>query len=662
MALDTNSKSNKQPRFRQNMNGVFFRRTLLICFVVLLLANLLLLAAYSYFGRRTYISLEMDGLDAVVTSAQDLYELRDSYFVNKSFFADTLAMLTNTADVRFYYFYYDEGNVAAITNIEQYNNEYIQSVQYEILSGKTVHNDHLKLTREVAAISVGSPLYNTQGDLEAGIIIVRDIQHIEHAFDRLNSALWIMAGCVLPLMLLVSYVAAHNATKPITEMTSVAIELSKGNYGVHANENLSGEFGIFARAMNRLSDALSQTIHQLDSEKHQLWYILSSFSDGVAALDNLGNLTHYNPALMRMFGAIEVKYPIDLVPDKKIWDAFQSVLDTKDPQTLHYELPGEKSLWISIVPVMTESGACTGVVGLFKDATEMENLERMRRDYVANISHELRTPLTAVRGLLEPLSDGLVTDDDTRMRYYSVMLHEVERLSRLITDMLQLSRLQAGTEYMELRTFDIGELLHDVLQGYSNTAHQKNIDLQLVTDALPPVISDPDRIEQVMVILLDNAMRYAGEKEDGVVRIETRQDSLDVYVSVWDNGCGISPEDIQHVFERFYKASKARNEGGTGLGLSIAKQIVDKLGESISVNSKLGEWTCFTFTINKYVSNAIPLGPVDSNAIIMRDMSDEGAVDRRPTISTENESSFDAPYEVIADDNASARKDHRRKK
>ncbi len=637
MESDTNLSLNKG---RPKHGGVIFRRTLLICFIVLLLANLFLLAAYSYFGKRTYVDLELESLDSVVASAQQLYVVRDRFFINKSIFADALPMLTNTADVRFYYFYYSDDHIQFITNIENFDSGYIQSVQFEVLNGKTVRNTRLRLSNDVSAISIAAPLYNSFGILEGGILVVRDIQHIDTAFERLNSALWIMAACVLPLMLLVAYVAAHNASKPIAEMTNVAIELTKGNYGVHANEQLSGEIGIFARAMNRMSDTLSQTIHQLDAEKRQLGYILSSFSDGVAALDNLGNLTHYNPALMRMFGAIDVKYPIDLVPDKVVWEAFQSVLDTKGARTLHYELTGERTLWITIVPVMSDDETCTGVVGLFKDTTEIENLERMRQDYVANISHELRTPLTAIKGLLEPMADGLIADDETRMRYYGIMQHEVERLSRLITDMLQLSRLQAGTEYMERSIFDINELLEDVLNSYANTAAQHDIKLLLETQALPSVISDQDRIEQILIILLDNAIRYAGTGK--TIRISTHQDAADVFVSVYDNGCGISREDIPHIFERFYKASKARNEGGTGLGLSIAKQIMDKLGETLEVESELGQWTRFTFSIKKYVSNAIPLGPVDSDAIILHDISDQ-----QTSTSDRAESPYVAPYEVI---------------
>ena len=624
------------------MKGFLFRRTLALFVLVLLLADLALLGAYSYFGRKTYIDLELDSLDSAMSSAQGIYEVRDDMFSSWNSFNRSLGFLSSTAGVKYYYFYYASSGIEAVTNIAEYNNAYIQSVQFDILEGQKIRKKDLQLTSHINAIAVGEPLCNSDGSIEGGLIFVREIQHIDAAFGKLNNALRILGVIIVPVLLIVSLASIRRINRPISEMTKVAIELTNGNYSVRANENVHGEIGIFARAMNRMSDTISQTIYQLDSEKRQLWYILSSFTDGVAALDNTGNLTHYNPALMKMFGAVDVKTPHDLIPDSQIWEAFRRVLETRESNTLRYTLPGDKYLWISIVPVMGENDACTGVVGLFKDVTEIENLEKMRRDYIANISHELRTPLTAVRGLLEPLSDGMIQDDAVKMRYYSIMLHEVERLSRLITDMLQLSRLQSGTEYMEKSTFSVGELIDDVYQSYRQNAKQKGIDLQLdMEEDLPDVISDPDRIEQVLVILLDNAMRYAGE--GGTVRISAHQDTSDIHVSVWDSGCGISPEDMVHIFERFYKTDKSRKEGGTGLGLSIAKQIMDKLGEQITVESQVGHWTRFTFTVKKYVSNAIALGPVDDAAIVYNELKVE------PGEAAGEKDTMDAPFEVLND-------------
>ena len=199
--------------------------------------------------------------------------------------------------------------------------------------------------------------------------------------------------------------------------------------------------------------------------------------------------------------------------------------------------------------------------------------------------------------------------------------------------------LGTGIRISELVGIDID----DVYQSYRQNAQQKGIRLELdMEEDLPDVISDPDRIEQVLVILLDNAMRYAGE--GGTVRISAHQDTSDVHVSVWDSGCGIAPEDMVHVFERFFKTDKSRKEGGTGLGLSIAKQIMDKLDEQITVQSEVGKWTCFTFTVKKYVSNAIALGPVDETAIVYNELNTE------PGRTAGEKDSMDAPFEVLKED------------
>lgn len=615
------------------MKSVYLRRIMIVFTAVMIATNILLVSAYSFFGKQTYLELEIEDMESTLNSAQDFYELRDSMLLNSESFGNALRLIEITSDAKIF-FYFDDPFEEAKTNITQ--NEYLVELITQILQGNLITDKSAKIDGE-SYICIGAPLYSERGVIEGGIIVAKTTESIDNAFDRLNSILWIMIAFLFPPWIIAAYLGTQKLSKPMQEMTNIAIQVTNGNYDVRANEQLKGEMGIFARAMNRMSEEISKTIYQLNSEKRQLGYILSSFSEGVAAIDECGQLTHYNPALMRMFGSVEVHCPNDLIADRTIWDAFHDVVDSKEQRALEYTLPGDKTLWISIVPVISDEGNCIGAVGLFKDMTETERLERMRREYVANISHELRTPLTAVRGLLEPLSDGMIKDEETKERYYSIMLKEVERLSRLITDMLQLSRLQSGTEYMEVKSFDINELLGDIVQSYKNTAKSRGIHLEFISQDLPNVLSDPDRIEQVVIILLDNAIRYA----NGIVEISTYEDSHYVHVVVSDNGCGISAEDLPHIFERFYKADKSRNEGGTGLGLSIARQIMDKLGEEITVESKLGEGTCFSFSIKKYVTNAIPLGPAGEISIIEPDIK----ISSTP-VPLEVESDL-AEYEVI---------------
>ena len=631
------------------LRSVFFWRILIISIIALLLANIVSLAAYAYIGKNTYISIEMENLAPEAEVTKQIYEeykngnMDEAAFqrlIEKQTISSESAILISdsvgkTLIVR---------SIGSTVDVRDFGAYFSAELQH-VLSGQTVENDNLVLLNGETAVSVGVPVRDADDNITGGIFIIKQTQRISSAFQQLNNALMLTIFLVLPVFMILIAFSTNKLSKPLSDMANVAIAMSKGNFDVRADETSVGETGILARALNTLCENLSQTIYQLRSEKRQLNQILSSFSDGVAALDSIGCLTHYNPALMKMFGAVEVNSPLDLVPDDSVWTVFQAVFETREPQTLHYALPADKALWISVVPILAEDGECTGVVGLFKDVTELERLEQTRRDYVANVSHELRTPLTAVRGLLEPLADGMIKDEETRQRYYRIMLSEVLRLSRLITDMLELSRLQSGSEHMEVSPVDVTELLSEIHQNYLHEARSKGINLVLEAVDIPYAMTDRDRVEQILVILIDNAMHYTPKDGSITIRADVGERIL---ISVSDTGCGIAAADLPHIFERFYKTDKSRREGGTGLGLSIAKQIIDKLGENISVESVLGKGTSFHFTLKKYVSNAIALGPSTGGVRYESDALMQPLTAGLDVAAEDNE---DAPYIVLPEPN-----------
>lgn len=602
------------------MKSFFFWRLLIVSVIVLLLANVVSLAAYTYVGKNAYVSMEMDKLEPTSELTLQMYKEYENGNIDYSSFnrlvekqsaENNSAILITDAIGKIVILKY-AGRDMEMNEYAAYFDSDIKTV----LNGINLDNPNLILPNSEPAISRGTPIKNMYGDVVGTVFIIKETSQITSAFQRLSDILIFIIAIVLPVFVVLVIVSSKRISQPLTDMAKTAIEMSKGNFTVRADESSSGETGVLAKALNTLCENLSHTIYQLQNEKIQLNQILESFTDGVAAIDNNGRLTHYNPALKKMFGAVDVFEPIDLVPDKSIWDEFNEVLSEHEIHTVNYSTPGEKMLCISIVPIMTEDGLCMGAVGLFKDVTEFQRLEQTRRDYVANISHELRTPLTAIRGLVEPMADGLVKDPETQNRYYGIILHEVNRLSRLITDMLQLSRLQSGKEYMEISAVDVKELLEETYEGYRNEAGQKGIHLLLNVEDIPYAMTDRDRIEQILVILLDNAMRYT--PEGGSIEISAISGSC-IIVSVTDTGCGIPEEELKHLFERFYKVDKSRKDGGTGLGLSIAKQIIERLGEQITVESEVGKGTRFSFTLKKYVSNAIALGPSGEGTGINQD-------------------------------------------
>lgn len=621
------------------MRSVFLRRLLIFLVAALIVASLCIYAGNAFVIRNVYIETQAgELLPRAETVRQLMIELSHGN-ITPDAFSNVLRRLVEDSASAVFIAYSDDTviwsggeSMPSVTAGELATA--LRADIARVASGETVQSITFRIAGVGRVLMVGLPF--TDGDAVLGaIFVMMPMTSVEASLNRFNSSLVVIILILLPIIMIIASLPAGRIAAPLRRMSDVAKEMSTGNFSVRADESQEGETGVLAKALNDLCAALSGTIFELRAEKSQLNQLLSSLTDGVAATDGLGMLTTYNPALMDMFGAVAVKTREDLIADRSVWRAFDEVYASGASRTITYPMAGDRILWITLSPVVAENGVRTGVVGLFKDMTEMERVEAMRREYVANVSHELRTPLTGIRGLLEPLADGMVTDEETVKRYYKTMLHEVLRLSRLISDMMMLSRLQSGTEYMQSARVDVNELLTDVASTYAREAANKGIELKVEAPDVPDAMTDPDRVEQVLVILIDNAMRYTPEGGSITLKVE---DGTRLRVCVADTGCGIPEKDLPFIFERFYKVDKSRKEGGTGLGLSIASYIMEKLEEDFTVTSKLGEGTCFSFTLKKYVDNAIRLGP----PVQWSPESEEAEEPEAPKIAPE-----DAQYEVI---------------
>ncbi|MDO4568141.1 MAG: ATP-binding protein [Clostridia bacterium] len=638
------------------MRSMLLRRILVILILVMLVGASLILVSNIIIGKDVHVDNEMSEL---MPKAEAMREMLTEYmggnmtrdaFVNLSealvkTTRATTVMLTGSGDVNFMYDY-DIGMAP-----EDVKREFRYQIEL-MLQGNTIQANSVMTEKYDELLMVAVPVHSNSDNVIGGVMIIKSMSGVNTILSRMNmSLLWLTLISVVLLCVLAAWRVSLIAG-PLRSMADMATDMANGDLDVRVSgDDAPGEIGLLARSLNELTDKLSRTIFQLRSEKSQLNLLLSSLSDGIAATDGLGVLTHYNPAIKRMFGAVEVRYREDLVADARIWDTFDKVYQTGNTETITYHLPGDRTLWITVSAVITEEGERTGVVGLFKDMTEIERLEEMRKEYVANVSHELRTPLTAVRGLLEPLCDGMVTDEATRERYYRTMLHEVLRLSRLITDMLTLSRLQSQNTEFELTKVDLREVVADVVDSFCGELDKRGISMPTHMDEDVVALTNADRIEQVLIILISNAIRYT--PDGGTIAITVKRGSS-LVISVEDNGCGIPAEDLPHVFERYYKVDKSRKEGGTGLGLSIAETIIDKLGERITVESELGRGTRFEFTVKRYVSDAIALGPASDDRhdaappdSAVRSKRAAGHSRRDPNWKHTHE--VDAPYEIITD-------------
>ncbi len=405
------------------------------------------------------------------------------------------------------------------------------------------------------------------------------------------AAVWLLADKIM-----------HPVMEPVARLRNAAVAMSEGDLEIRADENAYGELGELGKAVNQLSYQLSRNMYTLIVERNRLRNMLNGLSEGIVAIDAKGEITHTNPALEKFFTrqktAIHLPDPrMKVIDDKSVWDDFDSVIQSGEPMSRNMQAR-DMILRLTITPIVDEIGSIAGAVGLFSDITQMERLERTRREYVSNVSHELRTPLTAMRALVEPLSEGMVTEEADRQRYYGIILREIQRLSRLINDQLELSRLQSGNLAIQKSVMALDDVVYDVCDRYTSIAAEHGLELKLETDftQCPPVYANADRVEQMLIILVDNAIKYT---EEGSVSVSADWDDERVVMHVKDTGIGIEENDLPYVFDRFYKVDKAHSGKGSGLGLSIAKELLKRMDEEIWVTSEKGKGTEFSFTLHR---------------------------------------------------------------
>lgn len=350
---------------------------------------------------------------------------------------------------------------------------------------------------------------------------------------------------------------------------------------------------------------MREALSQNEEEKEKLTSILTNMSDGVVATDENGVVILMNRRAALMLGnegPLPEGAPLDKLLGLDYEQSGSLAKGNAQSAMLHLtHMGGEDSniVRVTFTPIHRREGGIAGTIAVLQDVTEQENLEESRREFVANVSHELRTPLTTIKSYVEALDDGALEDPQLAVRFVGVIRNETERMIRLVTDLLHLSRLDSKEALLRIQQTDITEMLEDVADRFSFQIRQKRIDISTrVRKDVTTAWLDRDQIDQVLGNLVSNALKYT--PEGGTIELEAlkNEDGM-LSISVRDSGIGIPKKDIERIFERFYRVDKARsrNMGGTGLGLSIAREIVKAHGGSISLQSELNEGSKVTFTL-----------------------------------------------------------------
>ncbi|MFF2483546.1 cell wall metabolism sensor histidine kinase WalK [Paenibacillus sp. NPDC058071] len=448
--------------------------------------------------------------------------------------------------------------------------------------------------------------YNDNERVVGAVYMVASMDSLYDTVNRVNQIF--ISGTLIALGLtgLLGVLLAHTITSPIQGLTRQAAAVAEGRFDEQVPVLGDDEIGRLSLAFNDMTTRLKEALSVNEEENEKLGSILSNMSDGVIAADENGKIIVWNRRSLEMLGVETCKgcSMSDLLglTEAKLQELRQGVKQTfilHRHEDEEEQDEAESVLRVSFTSIHRRDKGITGTIAVLQDVTDQERLEQSRRQFVANVSHELRTPLTTIKSYAEALDDGAMAEPELAHRFVGVIRNETERMIRLVTDLLHLSRLDSNQAPLRRRQTNIHEMLDEVADRFSFQLRQKSIRASIrVERSLKSAWLDRDQIDQVLDNLMSNAIKYT--LDGGTIELGARKpDDGTIAISVKDTGMGIPKKDLSRIFDRFYRVDKARsrNMGGTGLGLSIAREIVKAHGGTIALSSELNEGTTVTFTL-----------------------------------------------------------------
>lgn len=421
--------------------------------------------------------------------------------------------------------------------------------------------------------------------LEAVGQTIAQIQH------TITVASLVLAGLALPVV----FWLARRVSAPLEAMHHMATRVAAGDFSHRAPTTATGEVGALARSLNEMSRQLETRLRELTNEKAHLAGILAGMTEGVLVVDAAGKIRLMNAALRMAFGLT------DDALGKTTLEVFRhaglaELLAQPGARELTFAQPVERTFAVQAGPLAGQAGA----VVVFHDITRLRQLENVRRDFVANVSHELRTPLSIIKGYIETLLEEPAPAAAVARQFLETIQRHSRRLENLVEDLLSISALESQQARLDFAPVNLHATATAVIEELADRAAARSVTIHLeIPPAFPAVRADAQRVHQVLVNLLDNAIKYTPTGSH--VRVRAAADNGTVTVTVADNGPGIAPEHLPRIFERFYRVDKARSRelGGTGLGLAIVKHIVQAHGGRVWVESDSTHGSRFHFTLLK---------------------------------------------------------------
>ncbi|WP_430509576.1 two-component system histidine kinase PnpS [Gottfriedia solisilvae] len=471
------------------------------------------------------------------------------------------------------------------------------------------NNEAIKLKHEDDSEKFyGKKVVNKDGDTRY-LLIDYSIKSINEVYRSIWILLISLLGFVLMTIIVLVIRYSHQFSKPIDDITQVAIELSKGNYKARTFTESNETTTMLSQSMNVLAKNLQEMTTQQEMQQDRLNTLIHNIGSSVVLINSRGHVNLINKTYKEIFKvdsrSIIGELYYDAFKHKEIVEIVEEIFlkEVKVRKQIILPLSIErKHFEVYGAPIIGINHEWKGIVLVFHDISELKKLEQVRKDFFANVSHELKTPITSIKGFTETLLDGAMENEELCKNFLSIILTESDRMQSLIQDLLDLSKIEQQNFKLDRNDVSVKLIIEDVQQMLIQKAAEKDIDFALYLKTPLVVNADALRLKQVFINLIDNAIHYT--PNGGKVFITASETNEQIVVRVNDTGVGIGKEEISRIFERFYRVDKARsrNSGGTGLGLAIVKHLVEAHKGKIEVESKLGHGTSFIVTLNKHIN------------------------------------------------------------
>ena len=457
--------------------------------------------------------------------------------------------------------------------------------------------------------SLGAPLLYVAVPVTDGVRVLGALRlalplaAVTSTYDELQRVM--LAGGLVALAVAfgIGVFVAGRVTRPVIEMQAIARQMSEGQFAVRAPARSDDELGALGRALNVMVLRLREQIANIEAERVKATAILDGMVEGVIAVDGQEGVLLMNERARAMFGVGhgrgEGKPFLEVIRNADLHEIFRSGRTAggvfrRELRLIH---PVDRTLRVTAVPLRL-AGEDPGLVMVVDDVTELRRLEQVRTEFIANVSHELRTPLTAIQGYLETLLSGALEERENARRFVEIAFRHTERLGRLLNDLTDLSNIELGKVSLRLRPTPLGPVVDSVLEIVAAKARDGGVALEADVPPALTVQADHDRLAQILINLVDNAVKYTAAGGSTTVRARATADGR-IEVSVSDTGVGIPRADLPRITERFYRVDKARSRelGGTGLGLAIVKHLVFAHGGEMTIDSEEGRGTTVRVTL-----------------------------------------------------------------